>query len=171
MSESLRAFSRQWFGGGAIALCVGILVPDCVGHRPESCSSQSDCKLGFCSANGFCEHECSRDNDCPCGAYCSTNCGICITLKGTGPATCFAINRGLSTEEILGACRTNPESADSAANCTQLTPVTVSECLAPSSLSHGQTAAGGSAGASGAAAGDTNSAGASGEAGTGGQTT
>ena len=82
----------------------------CVSNPADSCRYHSDCqrdgKAGVCAANGFCERECMTDTDCPCGSFCASSCGICLTDDLAAPATCFAQERGLASDEVIsGACR------------------------------------------------------------------
>lgn len=94
----------------ASALAMLAAVSGCVSNPADSCLYHSDCqrdgKKGVCAANGFCERECVDDSDCPCGSFCASGCGLCITDDLAGSATCFAQDRGLSSTEIItGACR------------------------------------------------------------------
>lgn len=136
--SSILGQKHQWSRLGAIlTLCVTML-PSCAGKRRDSCSRLGDCDDGICSSMGFCEAECAKDEDCPCGSFCSTGCGVCLTNLGNGPATCFAITRGLTPEEILGACPVpNAKlSADASTDGSsrvqcELPPVTVAGCKQP----------------------------------------
>lgn len=80
----------------------------CISDRGDICRTNSDCASGFCSASGFCDRECKDDRDCVCGSYCGASCGLCLRDDGAGPATCYALRRGLSTQDVLGACRVSP---------------------------------------------------------------
>jgi hypothetical protein len=120
-------FTQHWIS----LLAATFVISACVGDRPDSCERQSDCTSGFCSSAGFCELECSTDRDCPCASFCSMDCRICLRNDLTGPATCFAYNRGLSNAEILGACRSGlPDASPAEAGvltCT-LNSVTPAGC-------------------------------------------
>ncbi len=137
-----------------VAAVVGslLIAPGCVGERAERCSRHTDCETSICSTQGYCEQECQSDRDCPCGSSCSSTCGLCL-VNGEdgvqGPATCYAIDKGLSVEEVLGVCRSvdvadagassngggagagdsAPVHGGAAALCA-LAPVTVAQCLA-----------------------------------------
>jgi hypothetical protein len=96
------------------ALVALFQTPSCVGTRGGTCYSNTDCKSGsFCADSGFCDYECKSHIDCPCGSTCIDKCGICLRDDLRGPATCFPLKRGLSTDEVLGACAVEPTNTDS----------------------------------------------------------
>lgn len=85
--------------------------PACIGNHPKSCTQSGDCQPGgLCDGQGFCTHECRSNVDCPCGSSCNRSCGLCLRVDTGGLATCFAIDRNVSINEALGACR-NPSPA------------------------------------------------------------
>ena len=90
-----------------IAFFAATVSTGCVGSRPDACIEHSDCRHGqFCTANGFCHHECSADSDCPCGSFCASSCGICLRNDFANAATCVARDRGLVTaQDVRGVCR------------------------------------------------------------------
>lgn len=102
------AASRASICKGLLLLCL-LGLDGCISDPPGSCKQQSECqelgKVGICSANGFCERECTRNTDCPCGSFCARSCGLCIQNDGTRPATCFATHQGVDPRTALGACR------------------------------------------------------------------
>ena len=109
----------------------------CVPDRPSACRTSHDCDSGICNLHGFCEAECAADRDCPCGSKCATTCGLCIRDDWSGPATCFAFDRGMSTDAVLGSCRTDqPPATDAGAavvvdgGVCQAPPPTLPSCLA-----------------------------------------
>jgi hypothetical protein len=71
------------------------------------CSTNAECNPGVCNVRGFCHSECRKDIDCPCGSRCTT-CGVCLTVVGHGPATCFARDNGFTADELRGACHLPP---------------------------------------------------------------
>jgi hypothetical protein len=104
---------RRRFGPLLIGLVsIGLLASGWAGcvvrRQSDTCERQSDCSTGrFCTGRGFCESECGGAGDCPCGSFCAASCGICVREDLRGPATCIAYQRGLSTNEVLGACGTD----------------------------------------------------------------
>jgi hypothetical protein len=76
----------------------------------------------------FCESECTASNDCPCGSFCAQGCNLCVRDDLSGPATCFAFNRGLTVAEVLGVCRSGLGEAGVVASACQLDPVTPENC-------------------------------------------
>jgi hypothetical protein len=95
---------------GVLFAPLTMLTAACVSNPADSCMRHSDCqqdgKAGVCAANGFCERECIQDQDCPCGSFCASGCGLCITNDLAGPATCTPDRWGLRPEAIVtGACR------------------------------------------------------------------
>jgi hypothetical protein len=97
---------RQWV---SLTPWVGLVLVACVGTTSRPCRTQTDCETdgqdGFCTNGGFCARECVRDTDCPCGSFCAVGCGLCIRDDCAGAATCFANDRGLDNETVLGVCR------------------------------------------------------------------
>lgn len=101
---------RAGFVAALAALVAATLLDGCIPRWSDECSRKTDCAGGaFCNGNGFCESECSRDPDCPCGSFCAVSCGICVRVDLAGPATCHPFRRGLSTDDVLGACRSDVE--------------------------------------------------------------
>jgi hypothetical protein len=133
-----RAFAIVALGGAAIAL---LSADACVPDRPASCRTPSDCQSGICNLQGFCESECTQDRDCPCGAHCATVCGLCVRDDGLGPATCFAFERGLTTDLVLGTCRVDggvlvPDAASVGdGGVCQSPPPTLPSCVASPPIS------------------------------------
>jgi hypothetical protein len=109
--------------------CVVFASLGCVTHPEATCEKQSDCDShGVCSSAGFCESECAGSGDCPCGSFCAEGCNLCVRDDLSGPATCFAFNRGLAVAEVLGACRSGLGDARAVASVCQLDPVTPGDC-------------------------------------------
>jgi len=132
-----------------------VAVPACVTHSQSSCERQSDCAgSGFCSNAGFCESECKVSTDCPCGSFCAEGCNICVRDDLSGPATCFAFNRGLTVAEALGTCRSGFGDAREVSPVCQLDPVTPKDCEIKVHLDAGSASSGGGEDAASSAAAD-----------------
>jgi hypothetical protein len=116
----------------------------CVSHPESTCERQSDCdRRGFCSGAGFCEAECKDTIDCPCGSFCAPGCNICVRDDLSGPATCFAFNRGLTVAEVLGVCRSDFGDAQEVAPMCRLDPVTPKSCELEAHVDSGSAASSG----------------------------
>jgi hypothetical protein len=113
--------------------------PACVGDHPKSCTQSGDCQPGgVCDGQGFCTHECRTNVDCPCGSACNRSCGLCLRADTGGLATCFAVDRNVSVNEALGACRAGAADAGSNAGADATTEQEGGACLpAPVKLTCG----------------------------------
>lgn len=147
---------------GWLAWVLAVSLPQaCIGDRPVTCRTSSDCESSFCADSGFCDRECREHIDCPCGSVCATSCGLCVRLDGRGPATCFALSRGLDTNEVLGACREHQLSQETlgeggdTGTCDE-EPPTLPVCLgSPPSEGETTTSTATSSGGAGGEGGDT----------------